>query len=267
MANKSNNLPEKFIIRFQTAAYLPSPYAHEYSLSFDTAHGSLAVDFVLNYLDRDELDLETILDEGFTENDDYAWKGTLPFVWKTRLQQMVQPKQLVLNSYISENDSLIEIEFQDEEEQQKIQFPADTELWDYFLQEIIQAIYEASGKERPFELRYLHIEKMESSLLNFQASFLHCTFQATLDQHPTVLLPWESVNELMATVFTAEFIPEEAYQRKPTQPGNYLYIGDDLWYAFGEGIVEPAPKSKILPKMQQLFDRLHQEILTKIGTI
>src|SRR5688572_9901646 len=67
---------------------VPPPYSHVFRLMLDWSNGDLDVVLDLHYTDREDLTNEEILDEGFTLNDDYSYKGTLNTVWIKPLQQL-----------------------------------------------------------------------------------------------------------------------------------------------------------------------------------
>ncbi|MDZ7607380.1 MAG: hypothetical protein U5K79_17750 [Cyclobacteriaceae bacterium] len=71
----------KLEIHFDTES-LPPPFSHRYKLAIEkSGEGSLNADLVLEYYGREELSDEDILDEGFTDNDNYLWNGKLPLIW------------------------------------------------------------------------------------------------------------------------------------------------------------------------------------------
>ncbi|HWV33270.1 MAG TPA: hypothetical protein VN038_26610, partial [Dyadobacter sp.] len=80
--DKNLQIPGQYIIRFQTAPVVPAPFAHFYTLKMDIQSAEdLRVDFDIVYNDREELTEDEIFDEGFSTDDDYKWKGSLPAVW------------------------------------------------------------------------------------------------------------------------------------------------------------------------------------------
>lgn len=249
----------KVLIKFQTASIIPVPYAYYYSLELNNLENVVGVDLTLTYLDRDELDEDSILDEGFTLNDDYAWKGELPQVWLAELEKVLGNESLTGKDKISETDNFIELEISQGGGDKAVVYPIDREKWDYFLQEIIQSVYEVSKKELPFELEYLSINQKQSVNLFLNASFSTRIFTIKSGQNEPTIVPWKWVNEVMSTVFRAEFLMEEALEVMPKQPGSYLAIGDGLWYPMYTAIVEPTNKSRVLPKIDALFKDLFEQ--------
>lgn len=250
----------KVSIKFQTASIIPAPYSYFYTLELESMESRVGVNLTLNYLDRDELDEDSILDEGFTLNDDYSWEGGIPLVWLAELEKMLGKDSLATKDKISETDNFIEVEIQKITGEKVVLYPIDREKWDYFLQEIIQAVYEVSKKELPFELEYLSIGQRETVNLFLKASFASRTFSITTGDDTPKVVPWKWVNEVMSTVFRADFLMEEAVEKKPKQSGTFIFIGDGLWYPMYTAIVEPTNKSKVLPKIESLFKDLLEQV-------
>lgn len=257
----TNNTPtwSQVTIKFQTASIMPAPYAYFYTLILENRASQLGVELDMRYLDRDELDEDSILDEGFTMNDDYSWKGQLPQQWAQVLESRLLPKNLSRKNRNTDNDNFIEIELKDAAGNVDNFFPVNIEDWDYFQHEMIQAVFEASGKEMPFELEYFEIEQNSELQMLFKASFTNRTLLLQLNDSEKKLLPWEKTQVIMQTIFTADFVEEEAMEDLPENDGKYLNIGDGLWYEFGKSILEPTPKSKILPKILKLLDQLREQ--------
>ncbi len=243
-------------IKFQTAANIPAPYAYFYTIELGWTGVEMDAKLVLDYLDRDQLDEESILDEGFTMDDDYSWQGKLPQEWNTELISRLNTEKLSEQNDISENENFIEVEFQDGSGKTERQYPVDGEEWDYFQHEFLQAIYEISEKELPFQMTYLEIDHGNKLNLMVRAEFATRLLSIQVNEDEPKAMPWELTREVMETVFRADFLAEYALDRLPKTDGKYVNTGDDLWYKFGESLVEPAPKSKILPKIVALLDRL-----------
>lgn len=248
-------------IKFQTAGIMPPPYAYFYTLLLRPQNNSLEVDLTLQYLDRDELDEETILDEGFSLNDDYTWKGTLPSIWLKELNRLLGamvPKQ---KHEYTENDNYIELVLEKGPNDSEACFPQDFEDWNYFQHELLQAIYEASDKENPFIAEYFEIDGRNELKMAILATFVNRKLSIQINGSDAKSLPWGRTKEIMETIFRADFLAEYALEKEPSHNGIYLSIGDGFWYEFGDSLVEPAPKAKVLPQIRQLFDQLREEIV------
>ena len=252
---------KEILVKFQTAGIMPAPYSYFYTVALRPGVQGMGVELTLRYLDRDELDEESILDEGFTLDDDYAWHGTLPTVWQQELSRMIHPDELTPRHNYTENDNFIEVVLTDPAGQSESWFPKDEEAWNYFQHELLQAIYEASDKENPFIAEYMEVDGRNELRISLLATFEDRVLTMKLDAADPVALPWTRTREIMETIFRADFIAEYAQEKNPSQNGTYLSIGDGLWYKFGDSLVEPAPKAKVLPQIIALFDQLREEVV------
>ena len=144
-------------IRYQTARSLPAPYAYFYTLTAQpTGSGSLQVDLAVTYPDRDDIDDDELIAEGFTREDDLSWSGRLPKPWvdamtdlsrKTRLQPLDEDA-------LGEDDDFWEITLEASSNEKKQGVPKNANEWHYTVQELMQAVYERLNREHPFELIY-----------------------------------------------------------------------------------------------------------------
>ena len=73
---------QRLQIRYQTARSLPAPYAYFYTLTAKPAGASeVQIDLAITYPDRDDIDDDELIAEGFTRNDDLTWSGGYPKPW------------------------------------------------------------------------------------------------------------------------------------------------------------------------------------------
>ena len=248
-------------IKFQTPAVLPAPYSYFYTLDVTSEEAGLGVSLALQYLDRDELDEEMILEEGFSLDDDFGWEGILPSIWRTELIRMLEKLDPDQTDQIGEQDNYLVIEINDSNGTVDNFIPNDRQEWDYFQQELIQAIYEAAGKERSFDMEYWEIEGKNQLKIHIIASFAHREFSISINGKEPVSLNWRWTKKVMETVFKADFLPSQTPEEIPRFSGKYLTVGDGVWYEFDESIVEPSPKSKVLPQIIKLMDQLREEAI------
>ena len=248
-------------IKFQTAAALPAPYSYYYTLQLTPEGKNLGIDLALHYLDRDELDEEMILEEGFSMDDDYSWTGTLPPIWQAELARVLEELVPAPTVEVGEHDNYLVVEIQPPTGQESTMTPGDRGMWEYFQQEMIQAIYEASGKERAFEMEYLEIEAKSELRIKVDASFARRDFSIRMNNSQPRTLDWKWTKEVMETVFKADFLPPQTPEEVPRFSGRYLEVGDGVWYEFNETLVEPSTKSKVLPQIVRLMDQLREEAI------
>lgn len=228
-------------IRYQTARSLPAPYAYFYVLTAQAiASQSLQIDLAITYPDRDDIDDDELIAEGYTRDDDFKWSGRLPKTWlstfdsfigKTQLQEFDEEK-------LGEDDDYWEVELDVSAGSIKKGRPNNADDWQYLMQELIQASYELVGRERPFELTYLDFSGKQNNMeLRLTASFAERTVQIVTfvnkrEQRKTV--PWTVLQHTMAEVYNHEFEEEEAQLKRPRQEGQWLNIGSEEWYDVSE---------------------------------
>ncbi|GHB81681.1 hypothetical protein [Persicitalea jodogahamensis] len=249
----------KLTIKFQTSEVTPPPYAYSYALDLIESENMLLVDFDQRYLDRDELDEEAILEEGFELNSDYAWKGELNAVWIKELEKLLSKESFNHDRLANETENSIELAFNIDSAEAIKLYPEKNEEFEYFLQEIMQGIYEVSGKEKPFQLEYRDIDRQGELVTNYSAEFANRNFSVQRRGQALKKLPWKWTQELMGTVFMADFLVDDATREVPKFSGKYLSFGDGLWYEFGETMVEPASDSIVLPRIDKLLNQLSEE--------
>ena len=227
-------------IRFQSAGMIPAPYTHFYELTARPgAKEGVAIDFSITYTDREELDEEDITGEGFTLTDDFAWSGQLGSAWLPVLDSLVAQTKLAPFNEVSlaEDDDFLEVTIDRGQGSSQTGTPADADEFLYPIQELIQAIYEAGGKEKPFELSYLSYQRSGDTEVHLQAQFATrtlrlVTIQQRQEQRRT--LPWNRLQPLMSQVFAHDYIPGEGVAKPPKRDGYYLNVTGDEWYDIGE---------------------------------
>ncbi|MGV3602089.1 MAG: hypothetical protein ACO1N1_12840 [Dyadobacter fermentans] len=254
--DKNLQIPGQYIVRYQTAPVVPAPFAHFYTLKLDIqSEQDLRVDFDILYNDREELSDDEIYDEGFSKDDDYKWKGALPAVWINEFKEIFESSKTIRKREESEYEDFIEIELEENGKYVTI-YPVDKERWSYFLQEMMQAIFETGGREKPFELTYLDIDSEGKTTIDLKASFGKKEFTLSKNAGATRKLHWDQLQKIMDTVYKAEFVADNATETRPTKRGKYLTAGDGLWYQMGVAVLETTSKSKDLAKIEALFNTL-----------
>lgn len=220
-------------IRYQTAAIMPGPFAHFYTLTLTpTSQQTLQTEISIEYPDRDELDEEDIIGEGFTLDDNFTWKGILPQTWLDAVTpHTINTKLKPLNEDdLGENDDFFEIMLENADGHPKTGTPVNREAWQYLAQELIQATYEAAGHEHPFTLIYIDNTQVSSGELHLTASFTQRTLTVDALTEKPRTLPWDELQRIMSKVYSAEYNPDEALLNRPKQDGRFLNMGNDEWY-------------------------------------
>ena len=228
-------------IRFQTARSLPAPYAYFFTLTAQPAFtDSLAVDLSITYPDREDIDEDELIAEGYTRNDDFVWNGRLGQIWQQAVETLVRNTTLELlnEDDLDEDDDFWEVTLTTEDGTQTAGMPKNYEAWQYLIQELMQATYEASERERPFDLTYLEPKRDGGEYeVHLTASFVERTVKIETIQHrrsTLKTLPWKQLQPIMNTIYGLDFEPEEAEQKRPRHDGAWLNLGTDEWHNVGQ---------------------------------
>ncbi|UHG89317.1 hypothetical protein [Spirosoma oryzicola] len=228
-------------IRYQTARSLPAPYAYFYTLTARSlANKSLDIKLSITYPDRDSIDDDELIAEGYTRDDDFMWSGQLPKAWLQTVTELVNKTKLDLFSEeeLDEDDDYWEISVEPDNGSLRRGRPKNADSWQYLMQELIQASYEAIERERPFELTYLDLTNRQSETeIRLIASFVERTVKIVTSQNrreSTKTLPWTTLQHVMAEVYNHDYEPDEAETKRPRRDGQWLNLGDEEWYDVGE---------------------------------
>jgi hypothetical protein len=212
----------------------PPPYLYQYVLELILKDGVYEARYELVYLEREEIEEDEIFEEGFTLNDDYSWSGKLPEVWIQEFKTLIEKTK---DGQESKDNILLEVET---EEGRKSFYPLNDEAWEYFLQEMIQAIYEIDQRESPFELLYKEISpEKEWTEIKLTASFANRKVEAILkgkEGNVEKEISWQGLKSLMEIVYLPDYDYEEANAKPPHKPGKYINTGEGLWFEFGNTI-------------------------------
>ncbi|MEZ4903070.1 MAG: hypothetical protein R2822_15580 [Spirosomataceae bacterium] len=232
-------------IHFETAAQLPPPYSYQYALTLTPSSSGLTAALKLTYTHRDEIDADEIAAEGFTENDNYAWEGSLEKVWKEEVERLFLKTKLDKKLIRSNDSDFLTVEIQTD---QLIQGqPKNKEEWQFLAQELVQAIYETSEKERPFEIQVLDVTSQGVREATLTASFSsrNAQIKRVIDGKSSMrFFAWQDLPSLMEALYGVDWFAENAMAQKPKKNGLYLNPGDGLWYEWGKQILEVGKGSK-----------------------
>lgn len=224
-------------IRYQTARSLPAPYAYFYTLTARPVSGNgLQIDLAITYPDRDDIDDDELIAEGFTRDDDFSWSGKLPKAWLDTVANLVGKTRLqpLNEETLDENDDFWDITVETEQVGHQQGIPKNADEWHYLVQELMQAAYEVVGRERPFELTYVDLsQRQREAELQLTASFAERTVtirsrEDRREQNRT--LPWTTLQKVMSQVYEHDFDPDETQLKRPTRSGQWLNLGTDEWY-------------------------------------
>ncbi len=234
---------------------VPPPYSHVFRLALDWSKGDLDVVMDLHYTDREDLTKDEILDEGFTAQDDYSYKGPLNAVWIKPLQQLFD-KSRWTNKDIEEGGITVSTLEQGKGEVVKI--PSNQEEWQLMAQDLIQAIYETVKKEAPLQVHYRLVDRDITSDCSITVHFSNR--EVIFDKEgKSRTLNWEYAIQLMKLVFTPDYHYELAQEEPGKKRGAYIECGDNYWHELGKGVVNIDPSFDAVGKIKSgFFDLLHE---------
>lgn len=245
---------ENFNINFKTKD-IPAPFAHTISLEGKYKKTGLEIELNIKYIGREELEEEEIFEEGFTLEDDFNWKGELSSVWYTEIMELIDKGNLSSSKEDTDptEEIIVSLNFSEEKNKEII----NNKKWIYFLQEIIQAIFEVSGKELPLEIVILNIskDKVQNLLfLTFYFSAREVNLKLLNSSNEELLIKneWNSFQDFLKHLYTPEFIPEKAIFDVPKAQGTYIDPGEGVWFKLGEGIINPGKTEVILPLRERV---------------
>lgn len=251
---KSNDHTSGIIIEFDSGI-TPPPYSHVYRLALDWSSSDLIVELELHYTDREDLTEDEILDEGFTANDDFSYKGTLDSVWKKVISiefektkwsgRQLEEGGLTLSAVENGKTGVAKV-------------PANQETWQMLAQDVIQAIYETSNKEAPLTVNYHQVTNEEivdcSITMNFstrEAIFVSKNESRTIN--------WEYAVQLLKLVFSPDYNYDIAQETAGTKRGSYIECGDGYWHELGKGVINIDTSFDAVGKIKASFENLIRE--------
>jgi len=224
-------------IKFQTSALQPAPYA--YALQLDLKEGknkTLAYDLDIEFLDRDSLTEEEILEEGFTLSDDVQVNGQLPQTWLEALKILLSRTEKTDKDELEESEDLWYLDTG------KDQFyPKNVRQWADFTEQIRQAILEDSGLEKPLEITLVEITAAGKTTTVIKGSFARQTLVVEKEGNRKSL-KWTQLNAILRDLYSGDLDYEQATTRQKNAPGIYLNFGDEYWFELGKSYINKPQK-------------------------
>ena len=249
--NFSKNTYTGLVLEYDSGI-VPPPYSHAFRLALDWSKGNLSATLDLHYNEREELSEQEILDEGFTVNDDFSYKGSLNDVWIKPLQQLYE-KSRWTNKDIE--DGGITVSPLEKGKDEGVKIPGNQEEWQLMAQDLIQAIYETVKKEAPLQVHYRLVENDRTVDCNITVRFSDREVIFEQDGESRTI-NWEYAIQLMKLVFTPDYHYEMAKEEPGKKRGAYIDCGDGFWHELGKGVVNIDPSYDAVGKIKSGFDDL-----------
>ncbi|WP_114750750.1 hypothetical protein [Pleomorphovibrio marinus] len=235
---------------------IPAPYSHQFKIKLVFGKNFINTQFDINYLDREELSEEEILNEGFSLNDDFSFVGELPKIWEPVLKNLYSNSKWSHQKMLDDQGG-IKVLAKDKHGKIVRSIALNPKEWHYYSQELIQAIYEISKKEAPLQIRYKQVTHNKTMLYELTFKFATRKFVFCCNGAEQIL-EWQEAKDLLACIFLPDYDYGTATSSEPTKEGNYIDCGDGFWHEFGEGLINLDEGFDAKKKIQEEFERLSQ---------
>ncbi len=246
-------------IRYKNTV-IPPPFSFQYKIILTKENSYFKVAFTMEYVDREQVTEEEILEEGFTGDDNYEWEGKFPNVWMRELKNMLHKSSWPKQHSTDPTKPKLSIAMRDEENE-FIGSPANFDSWEYLLQEIIQAIYEISKKELPLELQYQERHNGENEIMvRLKSVFAERTIFVEKEEiheekvHKTI--DWDRLKQILRFVYMPEYDYEKGSSKPPKKDGSFIDSGDKVWYELGKGVTNPSGNNDAISRIKDIFTTL-----------
>ncbi|MCC5929740.1 MAG: hypothetical protein JJU28_10875 [Cyclobacteriaceae bacterium] len=246
------------IFRYDTTQ-LPPPFCYRYTLHLRFDPDEVKTNYNHHYYGREELEEEEILEEGFSHNDDFTWKGNLPGIWKSVLLDKIEKSNYRKKKKNSEHEPQLEISLNYADGNEEVKHPDDLRSWEFLLQEVVQAIFELGKKEMPLKISYLFKNEDLQILKVFEMTFAERKSTLTEEvggkrKYPKVL-SWDVALRMLRNIYALDYDAEKSLKGEmPSRQGRFIDPGEGIWYKLGEGVTNPEPGINILEKVKEAFD-------------
>ncbi|GJM61572.1 hypothetical protein [Persicobacter diffluens] len=239
---------------------VPPPYCCQYELAIDFQN-QLFSRYKIEYLFREELTEAEIIDEGFAPDDNFSWKGNLPVLWEEEFEEVLAKTSWIKKkTNRNAEDPIIEVTMMDLEGNVIVGYPGEMDLWLYFMEEAIQAVYELAGRSKPLLIKYMDLGEEPAFKVDIEAKFSVRSFTVTKEQNglaPVVKeYPWHDLKHTLKDIYLPDYNWEAVVQGKPKKGAKYLDPGEGAWFKFNSGVVNPSPKVDALKRIAELMKEL-----------
>ncbi len=226
---------QEIVVKYQTSELVPPPHAQAIELRLSvTQSQSLELKIGMYFLDREDFTQEELEEEGYTGQDDLEENISLPTAWKAVLEQLLKKTKSVEKQFLAESEAYWEIQV----DNQPAFYPANEEEWQAFLNELVQAVFEASNREKPMEITLQRIDGGLKKTHQIKASFVERSLvrvhNQTSGKPVREELTWEELNKLLKQIYSGEMLYEEATNTEPNKTGMYVSMGDGWWFEVGK---------------------------------
>ncbi len=210
----------------------------------------LEIGFHLIYTDRDQLEEEEILNEGFSGEDDINWQGKLPLVWRQSLDDLIEK-----SNWSAKVNKLNRCSVKVNLEGEAARYPANFDAWEYWLQELEQACIETAKIEQPLEMDFVKGERKLSLKASFEKreAFIENRLGLAAIKKD---IPWYKLGKVLKQIYIAEYYPEDVVTNYDSKGDTFLNIGGGQWFNLSKTNLHISKKKEWLDKLEASFEDL-----------
>lgn len=217
---------ESVSVHYQTPAGVVAPHSYMVDIEMDFTTTALPIFMRIHYFGREDLPEGEIEAEGFTHDDDFEWRGELPFAWKNRLEI-----NLTYVSLLEEAPDQLELVLRTDMNAKR-GVPKPLTEWVTLTEQLTQACLEAGGKEEPMELVIGKLEKnnfYEQGRLVWYFADQQLVAETNRGQKQVFGQEvWEQSQAIIQHWLQEEAIENDLYQ-PPKAKGLYWLLNGSVW--------------------------------------
>ncbi len=215
---------------------MPAPYSYEVSFEFSKDSN---LKFQMNYTNRDELSEDEILDEGFSENDDFNWEGKLNSVWEAEIESLLAKTE----ARNSTRDQEILLKRAGDKFA-----PRNYKEWNLLIQDLIQAVFETAGKEKEWQMDLQIVKNGKKDLQKMTVYFAKKEIDFAFGSNSK--MDWQRAKKFMELIYLGDFDEDKSTNQLPEKEGSYLCFDQINWYKLGHAISNPNGNKAYLGKLE-----------------
>lgn len=219
----------KIIINYETRN-IPAPFAHQYQLDIELKD-KIKASYEVRYLGRDEISEEEILEEGFSLNDDFTWEGEIDPSWREVILSLAdEPQENAKKEPNEFTQTIVRISSKSDEGEKSRNFYDNDDI-EYQIQEIVQALFENSGRELPLKVRFFQKSKGSQSEYEVTVSFAKRESTLIKNNSEKSTLSWEDTRSFMSLIYQPDYLLDSTKLKKN---GLYISFEENYWYSIEE---------------------------------
>ena len=201
----------------------PPPYKYHFEAVINLQSGETTIK--QHYLDRATLEMAEIEEAGFSQNDDFSWKGHLEGNWIAYLDHLVTKYSMVSNGSgkIVYGGSGQEVEV----------FPNNLDM-EMLIQAMIQAVLEGKAEELPLSVGVQLQDAAKPYMLNIRFKTLDASVQ--LPEGSIKQTDWDATLQFVQSIYMSDFDEYASSSHKPMQGKFCISLEPEVWLYADEAL-------------------------------